>query len=133
MPDVYERTAAALPVSRPTHGTTSDAFRECFGEDLTDTLDLNTWRPGVDLVQEYARVDSEIRRAVEFESEHAARIREDVFPRLPFARAAPPEAGVYDMTPRELADVHAGLLFNGGVAACDGTHQQHDSLALTIH
>jgi hypothetical protein len=26
-----------------------------------------------------------------------------------------------------------GLLFNGAVEACDGTHQAHDSLALTIH
>ena len=26
-----------------------------------------------------------------------------------------------------------GLLFNGAVECCDGTHQYHDTLALTVH
>ncbi len=125
--------ADRLPVSRPTRGTTSAAFRECFGEELTDTLNVDTWRPGVDLVREYARIEAEVARAVEFESEHARRVREQVFPKLAWADGAPPEAGVYEVTPDEVREVHAGLLFNGGVAACDGTHQHHDTLALTIH
>jgi hypothetical protein len=122
-----------LPVSRPTHGTTSAAFKECFGEELTETLNLDTWRPGVDLVREYARIEVEIAQAIEFESEHAERVREYVFPRLPWAAGAPPEAGHYEVTLDEVRDVHAGLLFNGQVACCDGTNQVHDTLALTIH
>jgi hypothetical protein len=32
-----------------------------------------------------------------------------------------------------LERIHRGLLFNGGVEACDGTRQVHDTLALTIY
>ena len=125
--------ASTLPVSRPSTATTADAFRACFGEALTETLDLTTWRPGVDLVKEYARIEQEISRAVAFESGHADRIREQVFPKLAFAAGAPPEAGNYRVPTEEVAATHAGLLFNGGVACCDGTHQSHDTLALTVH
>jgi hypothetical protein len=126
--------ADSLPVSRPIRGTTSAAFRECFGEELAETLNIDTWRPGVDLVREYARIEAEVARAVEFESDHAARVREYVFPRLAFAPGAPPEAGHYGPVPvEEIAETHAGMLFNGGVACCDGTHQHHDTLALTVH
>lgn len=124
----------ALPVTRPAAGTTtSAAFRECFGEELSETLKLDTWRPGTDLALEYARIEEEVARAVKFESGHVSRIRELVFPKLGLAEGAPPEAGTYEMTVDELAEVHAGLLFNGGVAACDGTHQDHDTIALTVH
>jgi hypothetical protein len=126
-------TATDLPTTRPTHGTSSAAFRECFGEELTDTLNLDTWRPGVELVEEYARIEREIAKAVTFEGEHVSHFRELVLPKLGFYDGAPPEAGVYRITTEQLAETHAGLLFNGGVAACDGTNQSHDSLALTIH
>ena len=110
--------ATTLPLSRPSTGTTSDAFRACFGEALTETLDLTTWRPGVDLVLEYARIEAEVSKAVAFESGHAERIREEVFPRLAYSPGAPPEAGHYRVPTEEVAATHAGLLFNGGVACC---------------
>jgi hypothetical protein len=122
-----------LPVSRPAP-VSAEAFEECFGESLRHTLDLGSWRDGVDLVREYARVEAEIERAVEFESEQQVRVREIVFPRVGFAPGAPPEAGHYDtLTVADVADVHRGLLFNGAVECCDGTHQHHDTLALTVH
>ncbi|MBX9581444.1 MAG: hypothetical protein K2X87_14175 [Gemmataceae bacterium] len=122
-----------LPTSRPTHGTTADEFAAAFGEPLSAVLDLSTWRPGVDLLREYARIEEEVARAVEFESGQVGRVREHVFPKLPFAPGAPPEAGVYRVPAGEIAATHSGLLFNGGVACADGTHQHHDTLALTIH
>ncbi|HEX4607225.1 MAG TPA: hypothetical protein VH092_03385 [Urbifossiella sp.] len=121
-----------LPESRP-HPLSAEAFAESFGEPLRDTLDLKTWRQGVDLVREYARIEQEIATAVEFETEQEAQVREYVLARLPFLQNAIPEAGKYDVTEDVLKEVHRGLLFNGGVEACDGTHQRHDSLALTIH
>jgi hypothetical protein len=122
-----------LPVSHLTP-VAADDFEECFGESLGRTLDLGTWRDGVDLVREYARIEAEIERAVAFEDEQQARVREHVFPKLSFSRGAPPEAGHYDrLTTGDIADVHRGLLFNGGVECCDGTHQYHDTLALTVH
>lgn len=62
------------------------------------------------------------------------RVRNEVFPNIAFGKGAPPEAGFYDkLTLADIAAVHTGLLFNGGVACCDGTVQVHDTLALTVH
>lgn len=122
----------ALPASRP-HPLSADAFAASFGESLANTMNLDTWRQGVDLVQEYARIDREIAEAVEFETEQQAQVREQVLSRLGFLHDDLPEAGKYEVTEDVLKEVHRGLLFNGGVEACDGTHQRHDSLALTIH
>jgi hypothetical protein len=134
MAELHARTDdPPLPVSRPAP-VTADAFEEYFGESLRHTLDLGSWRDGVDLVREYARVEGEIARAVEFETEQEARVREFVFPKIGFQKDDPPEFGFYPhLTTADVAGVHTGLLFNGGVACCDGTHQQHDTLALTVH
>ncbi len=122
-----------LPVSRP-DPVTADAFEEYFGESLTRTLDLGSWRQGVDMVNEYARIQREVEQAVAFEGVQERRVREEVFPQIAFGDGAPPEAGFYDnLTLDNLAAVHTGLLFNGGVACCDGTVQVHDTLALTVH
>lgn len=134
MPDFRARTDdPPLPLSRPV-AVTGCAFEEYFGESLGDTLDLRKWRQGVDLVREYARIEREVEQAVAFEGVQEERVRELVFPRVSFAKGAPPEAGHYDkLTIDDIAAVHKGLLFNGGVACCDGTTQAHDTLALTVH
>jgi hypothetical protein len=121
-----------LPVSRPS-GATADAFQACFGESLADALNLDTWRPGADLVREYGRVADEIRQAAEEETEHQWRVREFVIPRLSFLGGAPPEAGKYEATIEDVAAVQRDLLFPGRVDACDGNIQTHDTLALTIY
>ncbi|MBA4192009.1 MAG: hypothetical protein C0467_28860 [Planctomycetaceae bacterium] len=134
MPEFHTRTAdPSLPVSRTTP-VSEDAFREAFGEPLLGTLDLASWHPGVNVVQEYARVTEEIARSIEFDDSHKSQLREFGFPKLSIPDGAPLEAGFYDhLTTDDIAEVHRGLLFNGGVSCCDGTHQQHDTLALTIH
>jgi hypothetical protein len=94
---------------------------------------MTTWRPGTDIVREYARIQREVEQAVEFEGVQEARVRREVLPQVAFSRGAPPEAGHYRVTVEQVAAVHTGLLFNGGVACCDGTVQLHDTLALTVH
>src|SRR5688572_316177 len=122
-----------LPVSQPVPATADD-FEEYFGESLRQTLDLGSWRQGIDIVREYARVQREVEQAVAFEGVQERRVRDEVFPQIAFGDGAPPEAGFYDkLTLDDLAVVHTGLLFNGGVACCDGTVQLHDTLALTVH
>lgn len=134
MPELHTRSEdRQIPVSRPSLPA-ADAFEEYFGESLHRTLDLGSWREGIDLVREYARIDREVADAVEFESVQEARVREEVFPKIGFQENSPPEFGFYDaLTTGNIAEVHKGLLFNGGVACCDGAHQQHDTLALTVH
>src|SRR5205814_10411643 len=61
------------------------------------------------------------------------RTRTDLFPRLFDPVKAPPGGGVYEANEEVLGLVHRGLLFNGGVEACDGTVKVHDTLPLTIY
>src|SRR5262249_5055242 len=46
---------------------------------------------------------------------------------------APKGAGRYAVPAAELEEITRGLLFNGGVEACDGNIQVHDTLPLTIY
>ena len=108
-------------------------FKESFGEDLSRTLDLDTWRVGEDLAQAYARIEAEIRDAVAHEDVLWSVIRARLFPRLAAYLGAPPGAGVYDVRRADLERIHRDLLFSGRVEACDGTRQVHDTLPLTIH
>jgi hypothetical protein len=112
---------------------TPEAFEEAFGEPLRQTLDLETWRAGLDLAREHRRIEAEVRHAVEQETRHQRGIRERVFPRIAQAGHAPRGAGVYSVPLEELAEVQRGLLFSGGVECCDGNIQTHDTLPLTIH
>ncbi len=109
-----------------------DAFRAAFGESLADTLNLDTWLPGEDLVAMYQRLQKEIAEAVEKEAGLRQRIRTEFFP-LAFARQhAPSNAGCYRVDLSSLERVHRGLLFNGAVEACDATCQAHDTLPMVI-
>jgi hypothetical protein len=124
----------APPVSPITRGMTADEFGEQFGESLGDVLAMKGWQDGVNLVQEYARIEREVAAAVQVERRHEAEVRRRVFPLLKDSPHAPPEAGHYtDIDTAEVKRTHQGLLFNGGVEACDGTVQTHDTLALTVY
>ncbi len=111
---------------------TPEEFSSGFGERLSETLDLDTWSAGEDLGEVYARITAEVRDAVEQEEEVRKAIRRVVFPALASHPGAPKGAGVYKAEVEDLERIHRGLLFNGGVEACDGTQQVHDTLPLTI-
>src|SRR5207248_3748085 len=61
------------------------------------------------------------------------RIREHLVPLLKSRPGAPKNAGVHPVNWDLLARIHRGLLFNGGVEACDGTVHVHETLPLTIY
>jgi hypothetical protein len=110
----------------------ADEFSDAFAEPLDQTLDLDTWHPGADLVGLYERLRQEIGEAIKQEDRIQQEIRERIFPMLRTRDGAPPGAGVWEVKPEQLQDVHNKLLFNGGVAACDGTVVTHDTLPVTI-
>ena len=129
--DVGELTGPPLRDPECT-GLSADEFRASFGEELSQTLDLGTWRTGIHLDEEYRRLEAEVRLAVEQEGEYQRHIRDEIFPRIAWGDA-PAGAGVYEIPVEDIEAVHRGLLFNGGVEACDGSNQIHDTLPLTIH
>jgi hypothetical protein len=109
-------------------------FARSFGEDLTRTLDLGTWHVGSDLAREFERIEAEVREAVVREESLHGAIRRHLLPKLRTRTKAPRSAGHYaDVSRNELEAIHKGLLFNGGVEACDGALHVHDTLALTIY
>lgn len=107
-------------------------FEAAFGESFTQTLNLDTWALGEDLAELYGRLEEEVARAVEQEDRIREAIRREVFPQIASARGAPKGAGVYQAKSSDLERIHRGLLFNGGVEACDGTNVVHDTIPLTI-
>ncbi|HEY7327601.1 MAG TPA: hypothetical protein VH592_08180 [Gemmataceae bacterium] len=107
-------------------------FRECFGDELHRILDLSTWRLGGYLAEEYPRIEREVTEALAQENEHQRRIRTEIFPKL-MDPASAPGCGVFAANMDVLRLIHRGLLFNGGVEACDGTVEVHDTLPLTIY
>ena len=107
-------------------------FEEAYGESFHHTLDLNTWIMGEDLAEMYGRLEQEIADAVAMEDSYSHTIRNEVFSKIKTSPGAPPNAGVYQAKREDLEKIHTGLLFNGGVEACDGTSVVHDTLPLTI-
>src|SRR5207302_5392436 len=73
------------------------------------------------------------REAEKIETANAKKIREVVLPRLAASPNGPRNAGMHEASQSNIASVHRGLLFNGGVEACDGTIQIHETLPLTIY
>jgi hypothetical protein len=117
----------------PRAGISPEEYREGFGEDLCQTLNVENWRSGRHLDDEYRRIEAEVRVAVELEGDLQREVRARVHPMLAKAPQAPPGAGRHVVTVAELEAVQRNLLFNGAVEACDGNSNLHDTLALTIH
>lgn len=107
-------------------------FVRQFDEPIERVLDLDTWSSGPDLDQLYARLDQEVRAALNQDGDHREVIRRVVFPQLAKRRTMAEGAGVYQATPDDIRRVHTGLLFSGAVEAADGTIALHDTLPLTV-
>ncbi len=110
----------------------TDEYAAAYGEDLSRTLNLDTWHSGDELMNLYERLETEVQKAIEQEDETKNRIRQIIFPRLRNRHSAPLNAGVYQTKTREIEQTHRGYLFNGAVEACDGNSIPYDTLPLTI-
>jgi hypothetical protein len=120
--DLREEAATVLP----------DEYTSAYGEELSRTLDLDTWHGGDELARLYERLEAEVQEAVRQEDDARVRIRQVVFPQLRNREKAPAGAGVYQTTTEQIEQAHRGYLFNGAVEACDGNCIPHDTLPLTI-
>ena len=127
-----DQTSLASQPAKLQPAVESKEFQEAYGESFANTLDLNTWTHGEDLLAAYAKLDQEVGEALAREDEYRAEVRRTVFPQLRNLPHAPTRAGVFTAKREDLERVHRGLLFNGGVEACDGTSVVHDTLPLTI-
>ena len=125
--------AADMDEVFPKEGETgADTFVSLFGESLSSLLNPESWTPGADLANTYARLEREVRLSVDRERRVSDTIRENLFPRIEASALAGPESGVYGATPAQISSVHNRLLLNGNVEACAGISMKHESLAMTF-
>ena len=118
------------PITKPSANLPE--FEDAYGESLSQTLNLDTWMHGEDLAEMYGRLEKEIADAVIMEDSYREIIRKEVFSKIKSSPGAPHNAGITQAKKEDLERIHKGLLFNGGVEACDGTSVVHDTLPLTI-
>jgi hypothetical protein len=107
-------------------------FTQGYGETLAQTLNIDSWSDGSDLSSIFDRAEQEIGEALAQEKAAAPHIRNVIFPLIRSREFAPPGAGVFQATRKQLEQTQILTLFNGGVEACDGTCAVHDTLPVTI-
>lgn len=116
------------------HAVSAERFQGAFGEDIHNVLNLNTWRVGGDMSQEYTRIEREVREAVATETGFQKKIRTKIFPRLKDRDHAPKNAGKHEADRELIKKIHRDFLFSkGAIEACDGAIHVHDALPLTIY
>ncbi|MET0405712.1 MAG: hypothetical protein ABW123_25050 [Cystobacter sp.] len=109
-----------------------DDYKSAFGEELAATLDLKGWELGFDPKHLLSRFKKQVLSAVHQEDAVRDAIRQEFFPRLKKLQDAPPSAGVYRVSPENLATIHENLLFPGRVEAVNSVVSSHDSLPIAI-
>src|SRR6266508_3499604 len=115
-----------------THAVGEAEFLSAYGESLAQTLDLDTWDRGENLAKNFERLDREVAEALDQEDSIRKKVREIVFPQILARPHAPKQAGVFQVTTKQLRATQVNVLFNGAVEACDGTCAVHDTLPLSI-
>jgi len=106
-------------------------IEQATGEPPAAILDLDRWTLGEDYPAMMARLLDEIDQAVYDETDNLKRIRSIVFPSIA-NHVGISHAGLDRVDVSDIERTHHGLLFNGGVEACDGTTMTHDTLPITI-
>ena len=109
-----------------------EKFEQAHGESFSKTLDLATWSLGENLDDMMLRLDQEIANAVEQARQDRETIRKEILLKLGSGVGLAGQAGLHRVNSQHLEQVMRGLLFNGGVEACDGTSVVHDTIPLTI-
>ena len=125
--------ASTLPgLLAPPEVIEANDFVAGYGESLEDTLNLDTWARGEDLIGLFERLDQEVSQALEQEDAICKQVREVVFAQIVARPNAPKGAGVFQASIGDLKAVQANVLFNGAIEACDGTCVVHETLPLSI-
>lgn len=116
----------------PGQEVTSDEYRRITGESLSQTVDLALWKKGVEALNDYHKLETEVTAAEEISAEVRKAIRERIFPAIREADGAPKDAGVWRLTLRDVEQTHRDVLMNGLVEGCDGNVHVVNTMALQL-
>lgn len=103
-----------------------------FEQAIVDSLNLDSWNWDNNLANVYERLGIEVSDALKNEKLAAKLIRDQLIPYVLDSQPLSIEKAFYQFDSSDIESAHKGLLFNGGVEACDGTIVSHDTLPLTV-
>ncbi len=110
-------------------------IEDALGESLDIILDIRQWNEGTDLAALYSKMKVAVAESVAQSERTRDPIRQLLQASLREQAGqgtVPESAGLYHITPEDVACVHSHALFNGATECCDGTVVAHDSLLLTV-
>ena len=79
-----EAMASAQPLELRSDEETinTNEYADAYGENLSQTLSLDTWHSGDELLELYVRLEAEVQKAIQQEDETREGIRKKIFPLL---------------------------------------------------
>lgn len=109
-----------------------DDFRKAYGEDFSNTIDINTWRIGENLAELYPLIERELILAKKDEIKIQETFRNTIYPQIRNLTHVP-SPGLHKIASEEVIEkIHRGFLFNGAVTACGSVSSVYDSLPISI-
>jgi len=119
-------------ISKQVDNNSLNEFKKSYGEEFSNTIDLDTWRVGENLADLYPQIEEEIKKAKRDEFKTHQALRDNVFPRIK-EKATFDNAGLHsDVDVSTIEKVHKGFLFNGAVTACGSVSAVFDSVPISI-
>lgn len=109
-----------------------DDFKKAYGEDFSNTINLETWRVGENLAELYPLIEIEIIKAKRDELATQKAIREEIFPKIKENDHVPNAGLRSDIGSETIEKIHKGFLFNGAVTACGSVSAVYDTVPLSI-
>ncbi|WDO13955.1 hypothetical protein MH928_04460 [Flavobacterium sp. WW92] len=108
-------------------------FKKSYGEDFSNTIDIDTWRMGENLADLYPLIEQELIKAKQDEAQTHQTFREQVFPRIKELQNVP-HAGLHDdvNSTQLIEKIQRGFLFNKAVTACGSVSAVYNSVPISI-
>lgn len=117
---------------QPLTEVSEDDYKRLTGESLSETVDLQRWKRGMDALRDYDRLEAEVIAGESASAEVRAEIRKRIFPALRNMEGAPKDAGVWALTEADITQTSQDVLMNGLVEGCDANVHVFNTMAVQV-
>lgn len=117
---------------QPLTEVTEDEYKRLTGESLSETVDLQRWKRGMEALRDYDRLEAEVLAGESASAEVRAAIRKEIFPVIRERDGAPKDAGVYALTEADINQTSRDVLMNGLVEGCDANVHVFNTMAVQV-
>ncbi len=116
----------------PLSEVSEDDYKRLTGETLSETVDLQRWKRGMEALRDYDRLEAEVLAGESASAEVRAEIRKRIFPAIREMDGAPKEAGVYELSEPDIDQTSRDVLMNGLVEGCDANVHVFNTMAVQV-